>query len=105
MSNDAAVTATDGSTRPGPPHEAPGGRHWEAVQAGPEWGIAGPGKGCRYRGAAERACGRPAAVVRTRGIRQGIDWNYCADDAREHYGVWPEGEKVMTWELRDDPAT
>jgi hypothetical protein len=104
LSNDAAVTVTDGFTRPEPPHEAPEGRHWEAVRAGREWGVAPEGKHCRYRGTAPVACGRPAQVVRTRGIRTPIPWHYCAEDALGQYGVWAEDGKVMTWELRDDPA-
>lgn len=103
MNNDAAVTVTGGFTRPEPPYEAPDGQHWEAAQAGPEWGIAGPGRNCRYRGTSERSCGEPASLVLLRGIRLPIPWNYCAADALEHYGTWAEGEKVMTWKLRDDP--
>jgi hypothetical protein len=102
LSNDAAVTETGGFTRPEPPYEAEAGHHWEAVRADPKWGTAEPGKRCRYRGAAEHACGEPAAVVLTRGIRRGIAWNYCADDAREHYQVWAEDGEVMTWHLKED---
>jgi hypothetical protein len=104
LSNDAAVAETDGRSRPEPPHGAPEGRHWEAVPAGPGWGIAQAGRRCRYRGKSEHACGEPAAVVTARGIRVPIDWNYCAQDAFAQYGVWAEDGKVMTWELRDGPA-
>jgi len=103
LSNDAAVAETDGFTRPEPPFEAPDGTHWEVVPADPEWGIAEEGKKCRYRGATATAHGEPSSVVLRRGIRKPIDWNYCAADALEHYGVWAEDGKVMTWKLRDDP--
>lgn len=103
MSEDAAATVTNGFTRPEPPFPAPDGTHWEAAQADPEWGIAEPGKRCRYRGATATAHGEPAAVVLRRGIRTPVPWNYCAADALEHYGVWAEGGKVMTWKLKDGP--
>jgi hypothetical protein len=102
LSEDAAVTVTDGSARPEPPYAAPEGRHWVPAPAGREWGIADPGRRCRYRGQAAEACGEPAKVVRTRGIRTPIPWNYCAADAAGHYGVWAEDGKVMTWKLEDD---
>jgi hypothetical protein len=102
LSNDTAVTQTDGRSRPEPPHEAPEGRHWVAVPAGNRWRPAQPDKKCRYRGPAPQACGKSAAVVVTRGIGRPIDWNYCAEDALAQYGVWPENGKVMTWELKDD---
>lgn len=102
MSNDTAVAETDGRSRPEPPHEAPEGRHWVAVQAGRRWGVSQPDKKCRYRGSSEHACGKPAVVVVTRGIGRPIPWNYCAGDALAQYGVWPEDGKVMTWELKDD---
>jgi hypothetical protein len=105
LSNDAAVAETDGFTRPEPPHAAPAGRHWEALPAGSEWRTAGEGKKCRWRGTSETACGKPAAVVVSRGIKQPIPWNYCAADALAQYGVWLEDGKVMTWELKDDPAS
>lgn len=104
MSNDTAVAETDGRNRPEPPHEAPEGRHWAAVRAGRRWGKSQPDKKCRYRGSSEHACGKPAAVVVTRGIGRPIPWNYCPEDALGQYGVWLEGEEVMTWELQDDPA-
>lgn len=104
MSRDTAVTVTDGFTRPEPPYAAPEGYHWEAGQEGPEWGIAEPGKRCRFRGPSERACGGDAAIVVTRGIRRRIPWNYCARDGLERYGRWAENGKVMTWKLKDGPA-
>lgn len=100
MSNDAAVAVPDGFTRPEPPYEAPDGQHWEAAREGPEWDVAGPGRKCRFRGASERACGEPAGLVRLRGIKTRIPWNYCLAHA---YGRWAEDGKVMTWKLRDDP--
>lgn len=104
MSNDTAVAETDGFTRPEPPGPAPEGQHWTAVPAGSRWSASGPDKRCRFRGTSEHACGEPATVVVTRGIGRPIDWNYCAADALEQYGVWLEGDKVMTWKLQDDPA-
>lgn len=104
MSNDAAVNTPGGFTRPQPPHEAPRGDHWVAVQAGRRWGKSQPDKKCRYRGTSEHACGRPAVVVVTRGIGRPIPWNYCAEHGLAQYGVWLEGDEVMTWELQDDPA-
>ena len=101
MSSDTAVT--DGAVRPEPPYQAPEGQHWEAVQADPEWSLAGEDRKCRYRGAVEHACGQPAALVRTRGIHKPVRWFYCAPDAARHYNVWPEAGKVMTWKLTDDP--
>jgi hypothetical protein len=105
LSNDTAVTKADGFTRPEPPREAPEGRHWEAARAGREWALSQPGKHCRYRGQSPTACGRPAVVVVTRGIGRPIPWNYCAEDAAEQYGVWIEDGTVMTWELKDGPAS
>lgn len=100
MSNDAAVTVTGGFTRPEPPHAAEAGHHWEAVQEGSEWGVAEPGKKCRYRGPAEHSCGAEAGVVLTRGISRRIPWNYCVP--AHSYGRWVEDGKVMTWHLKED---
>ena len=102
MSNDTARTGqTGGFTRPGPPPEAPAGHHWEAVPEGRGWGIAEPGRKCRFRGSSPHACGEPAAIVVTRGIRRPIPWNYCLPHA---YGRWVEDGKVMSWRLREDNA-
>jgi hypothetical protein len=38
------------------------------------------------------------------GIGRVSPWFFCADDALRQYGVWAEDGKVMTWELKDDPA-
>lgn len=102
MSNDTAVAPTDGFTRPEPPHEAPEGSHWEARPADSEWGPAQEGKKCRYRGSAATACGKPAVVVLTRGIKRPIPWNFCAADGLEHYGVWLENGRVLRWTLADN---
>lgn len=99
MSNDTAVAAPNGPSRPAPPHEAPFGEHWEAVQEGPEWSLAEPGKKCRFRGSDKHACGEPAVVVLYRGIAKRIPWNYCLPHA---YGRWVEDGKVMAWVLKDD---
>jgi hypothetical protein len=102
LSNETAVAKTDGFTRPDPPHEAPEGYHWQALPADRAWGPAQEGKKCRWRGSAPQACGDTGAVVLTRGIRRPIPWNYCAADALEHYGVWLEDGKVLTWKLREN---
>ncbi len=104
--NDTAVAAPDGFTRPEPPYAAPDGYRWEAAQdSSGDWGAAEPDRKCRYRGKAEQACGKPAALVVTRGIARRVPWYYCAGDALEHYGRWLEDGKVMTWKLKDaEPA-
>ena len=102
MSNDAAVAPANGFTRPDPPYEAPDGKRWEAVPAGPAWVIAEDGKKCRFRGKAPRACAEPASVAQMIGIGRQVPWNYCAADALAHYGVWAEKGKVLTWKLKDD---
>lgn len=100
MSNDAVAAPL----RPPPPAEAPEGEHWEAVEAPAEWGTAGPGKNCRWRGSRDAsACGGEASVRRRRGVRRRVDWNYCGAHALSSYGVWAEAGKVMTWRLADDP--
>lgn len=99
MSEDAAVAVTDGAARPAVPHEAPDGYHWEALPEAGKWAPAQPGKKCRWRGSAEHACGQPAVLVLTRGIRRPIPWNYCAEHS---YGRWLEDGKVLTWKLREN---
>ena len=96
--------AVSAPMRPEPPRAALPGTHWEAVEAGSEWGVAEDGKTCRWRGSREPgACGNSARVRVRRGVHRPVDWNYCGPHGFDSYGVWAENGKVMTWKLADDP--